>query len=212
MLIALANQKGGTGKTTLATNLAGLYAASGHRTVLADTDPQRTALDWCDQRPGELPRVTAAAVTGSEIKVRAALHRLDGHHDVVIVDAGGRISPAVRAVVRLADFLLVPTLASLPDIRSTEAFYHRVIGEVAASQDVYGAVVLNAVQAGTLLAREAVDYLRQSDLPLLDARLGQRVAFREAIGRGMTVAEYEPRGRAALEVAALLDELQEVIS
>ncbi len=211
MLIALANQKGGTGKTTVATNLAGMYASQGHDTALADTDPQRTALDWLDLRPAELPQVTACDVTGSEAEVRRVLLQLDDRHDVVIVDAGGRISPVVRAVVRLADFLLVPTLASLPDIRSTEMFYNQVIGEVAARKELRGSVMLNAVQAGTVLAREAETYLGDSDLPLLEARLGQRVAFREAIGRGLTVAEYEPSGRAAREMAVLLDELTEVM-
>ena len=109
----------------------------------------------------------------------------------------------------MADFLLVPTLASLPDVRSTETFYHQIIQAVARDKAVYGGIVLNAVQGGTLLAKEAEAYLRERGFPVFTARLHQYIAFREAIGRGLTVREYEPAGKAARDLAQVYEELQE---
>jgi chromosome partitioning protein len=128
---------------------------------------------------------------------------------VIILDTGGRISPAVRNAVTVADFLLVSTLASLPDVRSTEAFYHQIIQAVAHDKAVYGGIVLNAVQGGTLLAKEAEAYLRERGFPVFTARLHQYIAFREAIGRGLTVREYEPTSKAARDLAQVYDELKE---
>jgi chromosome partitioning protein len=129
MLITLANQKGGTGKTTLATNLAGAFAADRRCVVLVDIDPQRSALEWAETRPEAVPQIPVLSLQGAEDAWRRALAPLREAYEVIMLDTGGRISPAVRNAVSVADFLLVPTLASLPDVRSTETFYgldHRV--------------------------------------------------------------------------------------
>lgn len=209
MLITLANQKGGTGKTTLATNLAGAFAADHRRVVLVDIDPQRSALEWAETRPEAVPQIPVLSLQGTEDAWRRALAPLREAYEVIILDTGGRISPAVRYAVTVADFLLVPTLASLPDVRSTETFYQQIIQAVARDKAVYGGIVLNAVQGGTLLAKEAEAYLRERGFPVFTARLHQYIAFREAIGRGLTVQEYEPASKAARDLAHVYDELKE---
>ena len=209
MLITLANQKGGTGKTTLATNLAGAFAADHRRVVLVDIDPQRSALEWAETRPEVVPQILVLSLQGTEDTWRQALAPLRETYEVIILDTGGRISPSVRNAVSMADFLLVPTLASLPDVRSTETFYHQIIQAVAHEKVVYGGIVLNAVQAGTLLAKEAETYLRERGFPVFTACLHQYIAFREAIGRGLTVREYEPGSKAARDLVHVYDELKE---
>ena len=69
--------------------------------------------------------------------------------------------------------------------------------------------MLNAVQAGTLLAKEAESYLRERGFPVFTACLHQYIAFREAIGRGLTVREYEPGSKAARDLVQVYDELKE---
>ncbi len=73
MLITLANQKGGTGKTTLATNLAGAFAADRRRVVLVDIDPQRSALEWAETRPEAVPQIPVLSLQGAEDAWRRAL-------------------------------------------------------------------------------------------------------------------------------------------
>ena len=174
-----------------------------------DIDPQRSALEWAETRPEAVPQIPVLSLQGAEDAWRRALAPLREAYEVIILDTGGRISPAVRNAVSVADFLLVPTLASLPDVRSTETFYHQIIQAVAHEKVVYGGIVLNAVQAGTLLAKEAEAYLRERGFPVFTARLHQYIAFREAIGRGLTVQEYEPASKAARDLAHVYDELKE---
>jgi chromosome partitioning protein len=212
MIITLANQKGGTGKTTLATNLAGTFAAQERRVVLVDTDPQQSALEWREMRPDTRPHVTVVYMRAADGVLERDLTPLSQQYDVVLVDTGGRIAPPVRSAVAVADFILVPTLPSRPDIVSTEAFYRQVIQEVSQRKAVYGGIVLNGVQARTLLSREAAAYLRERNLPLFEACLHQYAAFREAIGRGLTVREYDPGGKAAKDMTAVYNELVEVLA
>jgi chromosome partitioning protein len=211
-LITLANQKGGTGKSTLATNLAGLFAAAGRRVVLVDADPQHTAIDWIGARVvASVPVVDGTIVPGTPEALRRELAALRQQYDVVVVDTGGRVAPGVRQAVALADFVLVPTLPSLPDVRSTEAFYRQVLADVARERPLAGGIVLNGVQPATLLAREAEAYLRSTTLPVFQAVIRQYIAFREAIGRGLMVSEVEPHGHAARDMQALYEALEEEI-
>src|SRR5207237_10295270 len=100
MLITLANQKGGTGKTTLATNLAEAFAADCRRVVLVDIDPQRSALEWAETRPEVVPQIPVLSLQGTEDTWRRALAPLRETYEVIILDTGGRISPSVRRACR----------------------------------------------------------------------------------------------------------------
>jgi chromosome partitioning protein len=213
MIVIFSGQKGGTGKTTLATNVAGMLAAEGRRVLLIDADPQGSARDWWEARPPRVAAVRFMVVPGTPAEIREACTSPEhAAADITLVDTGGRISPGVREAVRLSDFLVVPVLPSLPDIRSTEDFYDRVLGDVARQRPLRGAVVLNAVQRGVTLCDEAEAYLReQTELPVMGAVLHQYVAFRRAIGLGQTVCELEPAGRAAADMRIFLASLKEEI-
>lgn len=211
MILTFAGQKGGTGKTTLATNVAGMLAAQGRRILLIDADPQRSAQQWMTSRPASLAQVGFEAVAGTPEAIRAACHAPAAQDaDIVILDTGGRISPGVREAICRTDFLIIPVLPSLPDVRSTEAFYDKVLNDVARHRPLRGALVMNGMQRGVALCDEAYAYVRdETQLPLFDAVVHQYVAFRRAIGQGMTVAELEPSGRAAADMLTLLKELKE---
>lgn len=211
-VITLANQKGGTGKTTLATNLAGHFATAGRRVVIADSDPQASALEWHAARAAHLPRVPVVEVPSRPEGFRWAMPLLQTDYDVILVDTGGRISPGVRQAVAMADFVLVPTLPSLPDVRSTEAFYQQVLANVAQGRTLAGGIVLNGVQPWTLLSREADDYLRSTSLPVFRAAVRQYQVLREAIGRGLTAYEVDAHSNAARDMQALFEELVEEIT
>ncbi len=211
MIITFTGQKGGTGKTTLATNVAGMLAAEGKRVYLVDADPQQSAWGWHVERTSTTAIVTAARCAGTSDGVRDACRSGDARRaDIVIADTGGRISPGVHQAVQLADFVVIPVLPSLPDVRSTEGFYREVLGPIARQKTLRGTLVMNAMQRGVALCDEAYSYVQeQTDLPLLRAVVHQYVVFRRAIGQGMTVCEMEPKGRAAQDMKTVLAELKE---
>jgi hypothetical protein len=140
-IIAVVNQKGGTGKTIVATNLATLFAGQQGEVLLVDADPQQSALKWQRDRPAHLPQVSVIGLPAPNL--HREILRLQTKYGVILIDGGGRVTATARATVAVADFLLVPTLASLPDARSMQRFFAEIVEEVAAIKGrVSGAILL----------------------------------------------------------------------
>jgi chromosome partitioning protein len=207
-IIAVVNQKGGTGKTTVATNLATLFANQGAEVLLVDADPQGSALDWEHDRPADLPPVSVVGLPAPNL--HREIPRLQTKYPVILIDGGGRVTATARATVAVADFLLVPTLASLPDARSTQRFFAEVVEEVAAIKGrVSGAILFTMVKTGTVFNVSGQGQIKDLGYPVLETTLSHRITYQEAFAQGMSVGEYDPRSKAAEEVQALFRELQE---
>jgi chromosome partitioning protein len=207
-IIAVVNQKGGTGKTTVATNLAVLFASQGTEVLLVDADPQGSALDWQHDRPTHLPPVSVVGLPAPNL--HREIPRLQTKYGVILIDGGGRITATARATVAVADFLLVPTLASKPDALSTQRFFQEVVEEVAAMKGhISGAILLSMLKTGTTFNLSGQALMKEMGYPVLDTALYHRITYQEAIAQGMSVMEYDPRSKAAEEVQALFRELRE---
>ena len=206
MIIAVSNQKGGVGKTTVAVNLAACFAEDDEDVLVVDADPQASALTWKAQRPDTLPPVQAIGLPSDNL--HKEVPDLAGCYDVVIIDAGGQITQSARAAVVAADFVVVPTLPSPPDIASTDEFFETVVDVARTFKDLNAAVLLNQVQRGTRLAAQVLDYVSNTRLAF-DAVLHQHVAYREAFGFGMAITEHEPSSPAAADVRNLYQELKQ---
>jgi chromosome partitioning protein len=207
-IIAVVNQKGGTGKTTVATNLAALFAAQSAEVLLVDADPQGSALDWQRDRPAQLPQVSVVGLPAPNL--HREIPRLQAKYGMILIDGGGRITAAARATVAVADFLLVPTLASKPDALSTQRFFQEVVEEVVAMKGhIAGAILLSMLKTGTTFNTSGQAVMKDLGYPVLDTALYHRITYQEAIAQGMSVGEYEPRSKAAEEMQALFREIQE---
>ncbi len=209
MIIAVVSQKGGTGKTTVATNLAACYAAQGREVMLVDADPQHSALDWKVDRPPTLPPIHALHLP--EKNLFQEVQHLRQKYELVIIDGGGRITATARAAVAAADFLIIPTLPSKFDLLSTENFVQTVLHEVQTYKPVVaGGIMLNQLQAGTAIAKAASEHLATLDYPVFTTYLHLYVAYREAAATGQSVLEYDRHSKAAAEFAAFFAEVLEV--
>jgi chromosome partitioning protein len=207
-IIAVVNEKGGTGKTTVATNLAVLFAGQTREVLLVDADPQGSALEWQRDRPGQLPQVSVIGLPAPNL--HREIPRLQAKYPVILIDGGGRMTATARATVAVADFLLVPTMASIPDARSTQHFFQEVVEEVAAIKgQVSGAILFTMVKTGTVFNVSGQGSIKDLGYPVLETTLSHRITYQEAFAQGMSVGEYDPRSKAAEEVQALFRELQE---
>jgi chromosome partitioning protein len=209
VILSVVSQKGGTGKTTVATNLAAGYATLGREVLLVDADPQHSALDWMADRPEELPPIHTLHLP--EQNLFREVQNLRRKYAVLIIDGGGRITATARAAVAAADFLILPTLPSKLDLRSTADFIRTVLHEVQTYKPaVAGGILLNQLQASTAIGKAALDHLDTLGYPVFETKLHLYVAYREAAAAGMSVREYDRHSKAAGEFTAFFKELQEV--
>lgn len=204
VVITVAQQKGGTGKTTLAANLAAGMASSA-RIALLDIDPQKSLARWHAiraARTAETAPLTFSDVSGW--RLTAELDRLKRSHDVVLIDSPPQIDTDARLAIRGADLVLIPVQPSPPDVWAAEGTL-----ALAAAEHRAACVVLNRVPpAGKIVATVKAD-LTARKLPLLRSAIGNRTGFAMAFAAGLGVTEAAPRSSAAAELRALLDEIRE---
>lgn len=182
--IMVMNAKGGCGKSTLATNIATYYANQGQIVALADYDPQRSSLDWLDERPDNLdPIVGVAAFDGG-------LRQVPRNADVVVMDAPARShGHEIATLIKNVETIVVPVLASTIDIKATRRFVDelRHISKVERKQVRIG-VVANRVNENTLIFDELETYLRKLRLPYI-GKLRDAQNYVRAYTRGLGIFE-----------------------
>ena len=202
-VIAIAQRKGGAGKSTVAANLATALAESGHRVGLLDIDPQRSLARW-DQQRGESKKARALhfeAPTGWRLP--ATLERLKREQDFLLLDTAPHDDTDARLAIRGADLVLVPLQPSAADLWSMDATL-----DLAKQERRPVRLLLNRVPAAGKLREEIEGQLRDRRLPVLDAVLGNRTAYAQAFIAGLGVVESAPRGPAAAELRALAEALR----
>jgi chromosome partitioning protein len=205
LVITVAQQKGGTGKTTLAANIAATLAPA-QRVALLDIDPQRTLTRWHALR---MARSTPAPALGffevAGWRLAAELDRLRQSHDLVVIDSPPQVNTDAKLAVRGADIVLVPVQPSPPDVWAAEAML-----KLAADQGRTARLVLNRVPAASRLRDAVRADITARGLPALRSELGNRTGFALAFAEGLGVIEAEPRSPAADEMRALIAELRDI--
>lgn len=201
--VAVLNQKGGSGKTTIATNLACAFQAQGKRVVMIDADPQGTASEWA-ARDDATPAVYGA----SQPTIHKDLPALSASFDVAIIDGAPRLEDLATSAVKAADLVLIPVRPSAADIWAAQD----IIDIVRARQSVTGspdvAFVVSQQVARSNLADSVQDALEALGVDVMDARTSHRVAYAEALGVGRSVLDTGD-SKAAAEVRKLAAETQQ---
>jgi chromosome partitioning protein len=182
-VIVVANPKGGVGKSTVATNLAGALARGGRSVMLGDVDRQQSARQWLALRPPSLPRIAGWDVAADEV-VRPPR----GTTHVVLDTPAGLHGKRLDAVLRIAERLLVPLQPSLFDIQATHAFVQEVR---AARPKAKVAVVGNRVKETTVSADQLRQFLDTLGVPVL-AMLRDTQLYVQLAARGATLWDVAP--------------------
>lgn len=183
--VLIANPKGGSGKTTLATNLAGYFAKRGRHVVLSDMDRQRSATSWLERRPDHLPLIHAHDGRGKRLDSLSA--------DWTIIDSpaglhGDRLSEAVK----LADWVIVPIQPSAFDISATEVFLEILREEKAVRKErTFVATVGMRVNTRTRSAATLAAYLEQTGFPV-QTNLRNAQIYVQSAEQGASLFDMRP--------------------
>jgi chromosome partitioning protein len=209
-VVAVVNQKGGVGKTTLSMQLAGTLALRNRRVLVIDADPQGTASRWAASAPDEQPfpaAVVSLAAAGN--KLHREVVKLAEDYDYIIIDCPPAVdSVNSRSALLIADLALIPVIPSPPDLWASTGIA-RLIDEVAAvNSELRSLLVLNLCQANRLLLKDSTLVLQDFQLPLAKQQLGLREAYRQSSVYGTTVHTMGSKAElAAREMNTLADEI-----
>ncbi|QDT37675.1 ParA family partition ATPase [Stratiformator vulcanicus] len=206
--IAVLNQKGGAGKTTIATNIAHALVRDGFATLLVDADPQGSLRDWNAVNGGELLPVVRL---DRESLAKDLANIADGY-DFVVIDGAPQIAKLSVAAVKAADLVLIPVQPSPYDIWACAD----LIDILEARREITdgkpkAAFLISRAIRNTKLSVEIVEALNTYDIPILNAHTTQRVIYPTAAAEGGTVFSIDPKGPAAREIIAIQRELMEVL-
>jgi chromosome partitioning protein len=206
-VIAVLNQKGGSGKTTIATNLAHALKQDNYTVLLIDSDPQGSARDWNEASGGNI-----IPVVGLDRETLAKdLQAISQGYDWIVIDGAPQIAKLSAAAVKAADLVLIPVQPSPYDIWACAD----LVDIIAARREVtngkpQAAFVISRAIKNTKLSGEINQALKDYGLPVLKAGTTQRVVYPTTAAEGLTVFS-DPSSDAAREINALKKEVLEVL-
>jgi chromosome partitioning protein len=204
IVITIAQQKGGAGKTTLAAHLAIAWAGQGRRVALVDIDPQGSLAAWHALRAERLGNgrtgLDFAAITGW--RTAAEVERRAGNHDIVVVDSPPHAETEAKLAIRAANLVILPVQPSPMDVWAT-----RPTLDLAAQEKVPALLVLNRVPPRANLTETMLAKLAELGAIVAEARIGNRVALATALAEGLGITEAAASSRAAEEITAVAAEI-----
>jgi chromosome partitioning protein len=201
-VLTMAQQKGGAGKTTLVAQLAVALAVSGRKVALVDIDPQGSLSQWARIREeaGIAPNLHLTSVTGW--RAQAAVDKLKASYDLVLVDSAPHAEIEAKIAVRVADLIIVPIQPSPLDLWATEPTL-----ALAKSEKRKVLIVINRAQTRMKLAETLMARIADLGADVAEATIGNRTAFAASMMEGRGVVETAAKGKAAMEMLALADEI-----
>ncbi len=210
-IIALLNQKGGVGKTTLSVHLA-TALAQGHKVLLVDADPQGSALDWSAQRDIEGTPARFPVVGLPKDTLHRELAPISLDYEWVVIDGPPRVNKISRSAIVASDFVIIPVQPSPFDIWAAEDV-EEIIDECASIKpDLITRFLVNRLILNTTLGNEVQEALGKRPFPTCHTAIRNRQEYAKAARRGMTALETEPHGPAAEEIRALMAEIVAAIN
>jgi chromosome partitioning protein len=205
MIISITSLKGGVGKSTFATNIAVCLAHAGYKVAIIDTDTNASSVQWSGIRSDELPEIMVTGITDAAA-LRKNINKIHKDYDIVVIDGTPSISKLVSTILILGDIVLIPLKPSGFDIWAIEKFLEKYEQAKALREDIQAYFILNEYQQSVVFDRSSLEAIKELEIPIMDAKIKTRVAYKEAIIGGMGVFEYRDK-KAKEEMVNLTNEI-----
>jgi chromosome partitioning protein len=203
-IITIAQQKGGAGKTTIASHLAVAFSQKGKRVTAIDIDPQASLTKWHQLREEKFgvgyTGMQFASVSGWRLHNEVANAKQNS--DVIIIDSPPHTQTETKTAIRVADLVIIPAQPSPTDLWATDSTM-----DIVSNERIPHRILLNRVVFGANLTKQISGEFSK----VMDTRLGNRISFASAMMDGRAVTEFLPSSIAALEVKQLLKEIEALL-
>ncbi|TFH08997.1 MAG: cobyrinic acid a,c-diamide synthase [Nitrosomonadales bacterium] len=205
-VIAVANQKGGVGKTTIAMNMAAGLSRRGS-CIVVDADPQRSASMWVEL--SDSLREFPAKVVPAEGKLKKQIIQLQTEFDYIVIDCPPEIkSDSTMSAMEISQVLLIPLLPSPMDLWASTRIEELIKRVQRVNPTISAFVVLNQIEPRSAMSRGMDEALQEINIPVLRHRLSRRASYRTAALEGCSVYDLGFRGRvASKEIDNIINEV-----
>jgi chromosome partitioning protein len=210
-IISVIQEKGGTGKSTIATNLAGM-ANTAQRTALIDCDmPQGTSASWSAMRLQDKPNSLTARTAKTYQDLAVLVEELNKNHDLIVIDAPPRIAETTKIALVLSDLAIIPLGASAVEIWAMTDLVKTIEAAKKIKPNVQSRILWNRFRASTNSAKELLKTVtNELKMKQLNTKIGYRVAYSEALARGLTAIEWSDK-QAQNEMILLGKEINQIL-
>jgi chromosome partitioning protein len=210
-IISVIQEKGGTGKSTIATNLAGM-ANKNKRVALIDCDmPQGTSASWSAMRLQETPHCLTARIAKTYQDLAVLVEELTKDHDLIVIDAPPRIAETTKIALVLSNLAVIPLGASAVEIWAMTDLIKTIEAAKKIKPNVQSRILWNRFRASTNSAKELSKTVsNELKIKQLNTKIGYRVAYSEALARGLTAIEWNDK-QAKNEMILLGKELNQIL-
>lgn len=214
-IIAVCNQKGGSGKTTVTMQLAGAISRRGYRVLVVDADPQGTATRWAASAADEAPfPASVVGLSAASAKVHREVKKFVDDYDGILIDCPPAAdSPVPQSALLIADLALVPIIPSPLDMWAAVGIRQVIhnVGDI--NEALQSRLVMNQCQPHTTLAQETLEVLPEFGISLAVSQLRHRQVYRQSAVFGQTVHDFGSKASAAIEeVENLTAEILKLLS
>lgn len=212
VVIAVANQKGGVGKTTLSVNLGVEFWRRRFRTLVIDADPQGSAVEYAANAPEDSPfPIPVINLAHSGNKLAQEVMRHADNYDLIVIDCPPhKTSPQTLAAITASDLVVLPLYPSWLDLTATKATLDTFELAKGVNPDIRAAVLLNGVRNKTIMSITIDMAITELNIPRLRTEISLAEELRQVVGNGEAVA-LRGASKARQQISALADELLETL-
>lgn len=212
-IIAVVNQKGGSGKTTISMQLAGTLGRKAYRVLVVDADAQGTATRWSSTAPEDKPFPAAVSnLSHSGNRLHREVQKYVDQYDFIIIDCPPAVESVIpNAALLIANLAIVPIVPSLADLWAAVGIKQVIDSVSQINPELQARLLVNLLKPNTNLSKELMDPIRQFGIDLMQTTIGDRTAYKESVA-GVTVHDLGSKAEAAAaETLRLADEVLAVL-